>query len=84
MDYVFGNVRLTASDLAALYQKHNLLPLPLCTLRRLQNLVIYINPAYACIHVFHSPSVYCTYTLLKMGSHSNTTVCQYWDNRLIY
>ncbi len=24
------------------------------------------------------------YTLLKMGSYSSTTMCQYWDNRLIY
>ncbi len=24
------------------------------------------------------------YTLLKMGSYSSTTVCQYWDNHLIY
>ncbi len=23
-------------------------------------------------------------TLLKMGSYSSTTMCQYWDNRLIY
>ncbi len=23
-------------------------------------------------------------TLLKMGSYSSTTICQYWDNRLIY
>ncbi len=23
-------------------------------------------------------------TLLKMGSYSSITMCQYWDNRLIY
>ncbi len=30
------------------------------------------------------PVVLFTSTLLKMGSYSNTTMCQYWDNHLIY
>ncbi len=30
----------------------------------------------------HPPST--IHTLLKMGSYSSTTMCQYWDNHLIY
>ncbi len=32
----------------------------------------------------HYMLVSCLPALLKMGSYSSTTMCQYWDNRLIY
>ncbi len=28
--------------------------------------------------------ILCSYTLLKMGSYSSTSMCQIWDNNLIY
>ncbi len=39
---------------------------------------------HTCVYELVSNEYHYLGTLLKMGSYSNTTVCQYWDNRLIY